>query len=220
MNRRPAARLCGRRAALLYNGISGALVERLAATPRAPARLESPVVTIVGRLAPQKGHRDFLTASAELLRRFPRAELRIVGAGPLLGELRARAEELGIAHAAQFLGQRSDVPDLLLETDLLVSASLWEGFPTVILEAMAAGAPVVATDVSGSRELVRDGQTGRLIPMSQPAALAQAMIEMLERPEDARRMAELARQQVRRYTLEYTAAGYDQLYQAILDRRA
>jgi glycosyltransferase involved in cell wall biosynthesis len=175
-------------------------------------------VTIVGRLAPQKGHRDFLAASAKLLRRFPQAEIRVVGAGPLLDELRALATELGIVHAVRFLGQRSDVPEMLLETDLLVSASLWEGFPTVILEAMAAGAPVVATDVSGSRELVRDGATGRLVPPARPAVLAQAMIEMIEQPELARRMAEQARQQVRRYTLEYIAAGYDRLYQSILER--
>jgi glycosyltransferase involved in cell wall biosynthesis len=67
---------------------------------------------------------------------------------------------------------------------------------------------------------VRDGETGRLAPMGRPAALAQAMIEMIEEPERTRRMAEQAQQQVRRYTLEYTAAGYDQLYQAILDRRS
>jgi glycosyltransferase involved in cell wall biosynthesis len=216
MDSRLAARLHGRHAELLYNGISGALVERLAAAQRRPAQPDAPRVMIVGRLAPQKGHRDFLAASAELLRRFPRAELRIVGAGALLDELCAFANELGIVHAAHFLGQRSDVPDLLLETDLLVSASIWEGFPTVILEAMAAGAPVVATDVSGSRELVRDGQTGRLVPMGQPAALAQVMIEMLEQPEHTYQMAKAAQQQVRRYTLEYTAAGYEQLYQAIL----
>jgi glycosyltransferase involved in cell wall biosynthesis len=220
MDGRLAARLRGRRAALLYNGISGALVERLAAAQRAPAQRGAPRVTIVGRLAPQKGHRDFLAASAELLRRFPQAEIRIVGAGALLDELCAYAAELGIARAVRFLGQRSDVPEILLETDLLVSASIWEGFPTVILEAMAAGAPVVATDVSGSRELVRDGETGRLVPMGQPTALAQAMIEMLEQPEHTRRMAEHAQQQVRRYTLEYTAAGYDRLYQAILERRS
>jgi glycosyltransferase involved in cell wall biosynthesis len=216
MDHRPAARLRGRRAALLYNGISGALVERLATAPRTSSRPEAPRVMIVGRLEPQKGHHHFLAAAAELLRRFPQAEIRIVGAGPLLRELRALADKLGIAHAAQFLGQRSDVPDLLLEADLLVSASLWEGFPTVILEAMAAGTPVVATDVSGSRELVRDGQTGRLAPVGQPAAMAQAMIWMLERPDQARCMADLAQRQVRRYTLEYTAAGYDRLYRQIL----
>jgi glycosyltransferase involved in cell wall biosynthesis len=219
MDRRLAVRLLGRRATLLYNGIGRALVERLASAPRCPARPDAPRVTIVGRLAPQKGHRDFLTASTELLRRFPQAELRIVGAGPRLGELRTFAGELGIAHAVHFLGQRSDIPEILLETDLLVSASLWEGFPTVILEAMAAGTPVVATNVSGSRELVCDGETGRLAPVGQPTALAQAMIWMLERPDQAHHMAERARQQVRRYTLEYSAIGYDRLYRHILGEK-
>jgi glycosyltransferase involved in cell wall biosynthesis len=218
MDRRPAARLRDRRAVLLYNGISGALVERLAAAPRVAWRPEAPRVIIVGRLEQQKGHRHFLAGAAELLRRFPRAEIRIVGAGPLLGELRAFADELGIARATQFLGQRSDVPDLLLDADLLVSASLWEGFPTVLLEAMAAGTPVVATDVSGSRELVCDGETGRLAQAGQSTALAQTMIWMLEHPDQAHTMAEQAQRQVRRYTLEHTAAGYDQLYRQILEQ--
>jgi glycosyltransferase involved in cell wall biosynthesis len=216
MDRRPAARLRGRRAVLLYNGISGALVEQLASVARRPQTPQAPRITIIGRLAAQKGHRDFLSAAVELLRRFPQAELLIVGAGDLIDGLRALAEQLGIAHAVRFLGQRSDVPAILRETNLLVSASLWEGFPTVILEAMAARVPVVATDVSGSRELVRDGVTGRLVPVGQPAALAQAMIWMVEHPDLADSMAAAAQQQMHHYTLEHTAAGYARLYQAIL----
>jgi glycosyltransferase involved in cell wall biosynthesis len=100
--------------------------------------------------------------------------------------------------------------------DLFVSASLWEGFPTVILEAMAAGVPVVATDVSGSHELVRNGETGLLVPAGDPPALAQALEWMLTHAAEARRMALQARQQVQRYTIEQSAASYDTLYRAIV----
>jgi glycosyltransferase involved in cell wall biosynthesis len=219
MDARPAARLRGRRATLLYNGISGALVESLAEAQRREPAPGAPRIAIVGRLARQKGHRDFFAACVDVLRRFPHAEILVVGAGELDAELRALTERLGIAHAIQFLGQRSDVPAILLQTDLLVSASLWEGLPTIMLEAMAARVPVVATDVSGSRELVHDGETGRLVPVGRPASLAEAIIWMLEHPAEAQRMAERARQQVRRFTLEYTAAGYDTLYQKLLAER-
>jgi glycosyltransferase involved in cell wall biosynthesis len=111
------------------------------------------------------------------------------------------------------------VPEILLTTDLLVSASLWEGLPTIMLEAMAARVPVVATDVSGSRELVRDGETGRIVPVGKPAALAEAMIWMLDHPVLGQRMAEQARQQVQRFTLEYSAGEYDKLYRLLLDKR-
>jgi glycosyltransferase involved in cell wall biosynthesis len=81
---------------------------------------------------------------------------------------------------------------------------------------MAARVPVVATDVSGSRELVRDGETGRIVPVGQPAALAEAMLWMLDHPDRACRMAEQARRQAQRFTIEHTAAGYDKLYQKVL----
>lgn len=222
MDARPAARLRRRRSALLYNGVSGALLDRLSAArgqqEAGPPR--SPRLAIVGRLEHQKGHADFLRAGADLLRSFPDAEFWIVGTGSLLDELRAQAAALGMAGAVRFLGQCSDVEAILLQVDLLVSASLWEGFPTVILEAMAARVPVVATDVSGSRELVRDGQTGLLVPVGHPEALAGAMAWMLRNRDAARDMAERAWRQVHEYTLEHTAAGYDRIYEALLSARS
>lgn len=220
MDRRLAARLRGRQATLLYNGISGELLQRLAMAQRAPQPApRQPRIIIIGRLAPQKGHVYLLQAAVEVLRRFPLAEFWVVGHGELLEELTALAASLQIGHAVRFLGRRSDVAALLLGSDILVSASIWEGFPTVMLEAMAARTPVVATDVSGSRELVRDGETGRLVPMRQPDALAHAIIWMLEHPDQAQQMAQHAWRNIHRYTLEQTAAGYDQLYTEILSRR-
>jgi glycosyltransferase involved in cell wall biosynthesis len=217
MNQRVAARLSGRHATLLYNGISSAWLAPPAETAAAPPRAaDQPRIAIIGRLAPQKGHVYFLQAAQEVLRRFPQAEFWVVGHGDLQAELTMQAAQLQIAHAVQFLGRRSDIAAILREVDLVVSASIWEGFPTVILEAMAAQTPVVATDVSGSRELVRDGATGRLVPMAQPSALAQAIVWMLEHPDKRQEMAERAWHEIHRYTLEQTAVGYDQLYQRII----
>ncbi len=100
----------------------------------------------------QKGHSYFLQAAKRVLMSVPAAFV-VVGAGPLESDLRRQADELGIAEAVRFLGSRGDVYDIMLDLDVLVSSSLWEGLPTVILEAMALGVPVVATDVSGSREM-------------------------------------------------------------------
>ncbi|MCG8352920.1 MAG: glycosyltransferase [Chloroflexales bacterium] len=218
MDRRLAIRLGRRPATVIYPGISHTLLEQ----PAAPHRSETnspkraPRLAIVGRLERQKGHIYLLQAAVDVLRQFPSAEFWVIGAGILQDELERCAAELGVAHAVHFLGQRGDVPDLLRQTDVFVSASLWEGFPAVILEAMAMHRPVVATDVSGSRELVRHGETGLLVPAANPAQLAQAMRQMLSNPDAAQRMAAQARRSVDCYTIEAMAAKYDQLYQDVL----
>ncbi len=124
---------------------------------------------------------------------------------------------LNLQDKVYFLGSRSDVLDILPHLDILVSSSLWEGFPTVILEAMASGVPVIATDVSGSRELVVDGKTGLLVPPHDPDALAQAILNMLADGEKARRMAEHARTVARPYTIQNTVETYCQIYQQLVN---
>ena len=217
MDRRLTARWRRRRATLIYNGISSALL----ASPSRSRVKEStsrhaPRIVIIGRLERQKGHSDFLRAVAELLPTVPAVECWVVGAGSQRDALLAETELLGLSSTVRFLGQRSDVQEILLQADLLVSASLWEGFPTVILEAMAAQVPVIATDVSGSRELVHDGLTGLLVPVGQPAALAGAMRRMLGDPCLAHNMAERAWRHIQGYTLEAAAQSYDRLYRDLL----
>jgi len=214
MDARPSARLLGRRAVLLYNGIRSELLERLA-QPLAGAQ-HLPRVLIVGRLEEQKGHAYFVRACADVYRARKQVEFWVVGAGPLLEPMRCLAAELGIGEAMRFWGQRDDVPDLLRRADVLVSSSLWEGFPTVLLEAMAARLPVIATDVSGSRELVRDNQTGLLVPPADAVALANAIGRLLDDPQSAHELGRRAAKHSRRFTIERTAAGYDRLYTRLL----
>ncbi|HEY1016459.1 MAG TPA: glycosyltransferase [Herpetosiphonaceae bacterium] len=217
MDRRIMARLRGRRATLLYNGLGREFLARVAgrgeAAPRAAGA--APRFGLIGRLEPQKGHRDFLAACEIVLERLPGAEFWLIGAGPLRDELAAAAAARGLTGAVRFLGPRSDIPELLAELDVFVSASLWEGFPTVVLEAMAAGVPVIATDVSGSRELVREGETGLLVPVGAPERLAAAMVRMAEDPGAALAMAGRARERIQPYTMQHTAASYAELYRGL-----
>jgi glycosyltransferase involved in cell wall biosynthesis len=212
LDARPLARLLGRRAHLLYNGIDAAAFAQPCHTPTVrpgPAR-----IGVVGRLAEQKGHIDLLHALAWVRQVLP-VKLWVVGDGPREGALRQTVAQLGLVEEVEFLGRREDVPRLLAELDLLVSSSWWEGFPTVILEAMAAGVPVVATDVSGSRELVQSGVTGMLVPPHKPTALAAAMIGLLTNPPAAAALAVRAHRFAQQFTMQATAQAYAALYRTL-----
>ncbi len=214
LDRRWLARALGKRAALIYNGIDSGL---FAPQPRSvPADLspQRPRIGIVARLTRQKGHADLLAAFATLQRTTP-ARLLVMGDGPLTADLRRLATELKVAEAVDFLGNRTDALAIMANLELLVSASLWEGFPTVLLEAMALGVPVVATGVSGSTELVQNGITGLLVPPGQPEQLALAMQSQLLDSGAAHRMALAARDQARSFTIQRAATAYSELYQAL-----
>lgn len=216
MDARIAARIRNRKSVLLYNGVSEQLIQTNPNTPRQLNPPDRPCIAIIGRLAPQKGHSYFFQAAKQILQSYPQAEFWVIGHGELEEELRSMVQTLRIEQSVKFLGRRSDIPDLLRKIDIMISSSIWEGFPTVILEAMAAQTPVVATDVSGSRELVQDYKTGRLVPMRDPQALAGATLWMLDNPEQRTSMAQTAWQNIHHYTLEHTAAGYEQVYRGII----
>ncbi len=129
----------------------------------------------VGRLDEQKGHSYLLQALADLRGSEPGIRVSIIGDGTLAGDLRREAAALGVSDRVSFEGERSDVGSYLGRSRAFVLSSLWEGLPYTIIEAMAAGLPVVCTDVGGCRELVVDGQTGFVVPPRDPVALAEAM---------------------------------------------
>ena len=221
---RPLFRLMGRKTQVIYNGIDESLFDfgTLGSTPRQVSLSgisgDIPNIGIVGRLMTQKGHSYFLQAAKRVLMSVPAAFV-VVGAGPLESDLRRQADELGIAEAVRFLGSRGDVYDIMLDLDVLVSSSLWEGLPTVILEAMALGVPVVATDVSGSREIVRSGSTGHLVPVEDAEQLALAILDVLSAPEPAAVMAHNAQVAARRFTIQQATLRYEQLYKEELAGR-
>ncbi len=170
------------------------------------------VVGIVARLTAQKAHHVLLEAFAALRRSQPEARLVVVGGGRREHELRQLAEDLGIAEGVHFTGVRRDVAALLPAFDVSCLSSVHEGVPVAVIEAMAAGIPVVTTDCGALRDVVVDGEHGYLVPVGDAEALADRLARLAEDPLLRRRLGEAARQRVEaRYRLDRTARGYESL---------
>jgi glycosyltransferase involved in cell wall biosynthesis len=175
--------------------------------------LEGTVVGNVARLAEQKGQRTLLAAAPRVLGAHPEVRFAIAGDGELREELEEAAKELG-GHVFM-LGNRSDVPDLLASFAVFAYPSRFEGLCLAVIEAQAAGVPVVATPVGGIRETVVDGVTGLLVPPDDPEALAAAILRLLDDPELARRLAAAACEQARGYTEEQMVAETLSVYDSM-----
>jgi glycosyltransferase involved in cell wall biosynthesis len=175
----------------------------------------APLVLTVARLDAQKGIVHLLDAAAAV----PHVSFAIAGDGPDRAALEQRAVALGVSDRVRFLGHRQDVPSLLAAADLFVLPSLYEGLPLAVLEAMAAGVPVIATAIGGTDEVVRDGETGMLVPPANPAALAAAIARALAGRESASRLALAARSLVaREYSVASMVRSVSHLYEELLAR--
>ncbi len=178
---------------------------------------DSLLIGTIGRLHRAKGLPDLLSAMVRVQEYDPEARLLLVGGGELREELETQAETLGLSNAVIFAGIRNNIPEILGALDLFVLPSLWEGLPLVLLEAMAAGLPVVATAVGGTPEVVVDGVTGLLVPPHDPQSLAQAIIRLLGDPDLRRRMGQAGRERVERhFTVERMVRETESLYEMLL----
>jgi glycosyltransferase involved in cell wall biosynthesis len=157
------------------------------------------VALSVARLAQEKDHATLLSAFHRAARTNERLWLWIAGDGPLRPVLAAQVERLGLGERVRLLGFRADVPRLLTAADLLVISSRREGLPNVALEAMAARRPLIATAVSGTPEVVRDGETGLLVPPAAPESLAAALSALAGDPVRRRQMGERGRRRVEQW---------------------
>ena len=213
-------RVAGPKIRVVYNGIDTAqsapppdpaLRERLGISPNAP------ILEVVANLIEYKGHRFFLEACRLVHAARPDARVLLIGEGPCRRELERRTAEIGLEGMVHLLGSRGDVPALLALADLLVLPSLQEGFPNAVLEAMAAGKPVVASRVGGVSEAVIHGSTGLLVPPGDPAALAGAILELLDDPARAAAMGRAGRERTaERFGMARMVEETQEIYEELL----
>jgi glycosyltransferase involved in cell wall biosynthesis len=175
----------------------------------------------VGRFELAKDYPTMLAAFARLAGHDPNSKLLLVGRGSLQAATEELAQSLGLGPRVRFLGVRHDVPQLMSAADGYLLSSAWEGMPVVLLEAGAAGIPIVATAVGGNREVVLEGETGFLVPPRLPEELAEAMLRLANlSPEQRRLMGQRGRAQVEaRYALPKVIDRWEVMYRELLVHR-
>lgn len=211
-----AHRLPEKKIAVIPNGLAPEIFER--ADALVPFRRGVVRIGMIARMnARSKNHTLFLRAAARLAAKHTNLEFLLAGDGPLRAELETLACELGISDHVSFLGDRRDIPRVLASLDVSVVPSGSESLSNAILESMAAGVAVVATNVGGTPELISDGKTGLLVPPSDEDALANAIGRLILQPglraACARKSKELA---VAQFSLRSVAGRYEQLYEDVL----
>ena len=177
-----------------------------------------PLIGMVTVLRSWKGHRIFLQAIPLVLKAVPSARFLIVGDGPQRENIQGWVEGMGLNEVVMMVGHREDIPELLAALDIVVlSSTAAEGVPQALVQALAMQRPVVATDVGGVGELIRDGETGLLIPPHDPQALARSVIKLLRDRGLSKELACRGRQLVQRhYSLELMLERLEALYQELL----
>ena len=170
---------------------------RAAVRERHGVGADESLVLAAGRHCEQKDFRTLVEAAARLRDRGVSCRVLIAGDGPLRTDLRRRARRLGLESVVLFPGNVDDLGDLMQAADIFVLSSLWEGLPLVLLEAMAAALPVVGTRIDGIGEILRDGETGRLVSPADPEVMADAVAELLADPQRRRALGEGGRDLVR-----------------------
>jgi len=174
------------------------------------------LVAIVGRLNELKGHRYFLDAAGAVAERHPDVGFVVVGDGELMDTLRAQASQLGIAERVFFLGHRDDVPDILRGSDISVVASLSEGGPLVLFEAMAGRCATLITETCGLAELIEEGRNGFVVPVRDSGAIAAKTLALLEDPDLSKEVAERGRQDAFTYDVRSTVARFENIYRKMV----
>jgi len=179
------------------------------------------LIGVVGRLVPIKDIDCFLEAAARVGASAPHARFAIVGDGERRAALEQKAAALGLGPRTTFVGWRKDLESVYADLDVVVNSSRNEGTPVALIEAMAAGRPVVATAVGGTADLLGDGERGLLVPAASPSALAEAILRTLAHPEESARRAAAARDYVlAHHSVDRLLHDIDELYRELLPRVA
>lgn len=209
----PGSKRARHRPVLIHNAVSFQskpdLPDALEKIKQSPDEL---AVLSIGRLTEQKGYEYLLEAIPEVIKEIPQARFFFVGDGDLRDQLLNLSKILNIESYVSFMGIRSDVPLLLSQSDLFVLPSLWEGFPTVIMESMVCETAVIATDIPGTRELVLSEKNGWLVRPKDPKSLASAIIFALTHKEQREKMREQASRDVKQFFIDQVCKDYLRLY--------
>lgn len=176
------------------------------------------IVGTVTRLREEKGNKYFLYAAAEVLKVFPKTVFLIVGDGPLREELQNLSKKLNIAENVIFYGFSRNIQRFHSIFDIKVIASVNEGFPLALLEAMAMGKAIVATDVGGPKEILKDGETGLLVPAKDSGALAQKIIYLLGNNQELERLARNAKKESEKYDIDLYVRKLEREYEGLLTK--
>ena len=178
---------------------------------------ETPLVGIVGRLVRVKNHALFLQAAQLIVSQTPEVRFVIVGDGELKAELLAKAEALGLREHVFFLGWQKEMTAIYADLDLVVLTSFNEGTPVSLIEALACGKAVVATNVGGVADIVRPRETGLLVPSNDPEALTQGILTLLAQPSLRKKMGEVGRKYVRKQFSQHRLIDdISKLYQSLM----
>ncbi|MCX8037469.1 MAG: glycosyltransferase [Candidatus Sumerlaeia bacterium] len=208
------------RVRVLYNGIDLSEYERAVRSPALLRRMGVPdgrlVVVVLARLVEQKGHLRLLHALESMRADLPPCHFLFVGEGGMRETIEREIRRRGLDDLVTLTGHRADVPAILASSDVSVLPSDREGFSNAIVESLAAGVPVVATDVGGNREAVISGECGYLVPPDDSNALAQAIKTVLDDGALRRRMSESARRRAQRFSLDRMLDETRQLYREVL----
>jgi len=221
MDRRWLAKLSNHNAILIHNAINigkFAIIDHISDKSKLGLAIPNDAVVVgtIGRLRIEKGYETLLEAAAKVIQQTERSiKFIIIGTGELAETLIKQAQKLNISDNVIFTGPRTDIEFLLSGMDLFVSSSYWEGFSTSVLEAMAAGVPVLATDIPGNRELVEPGINGWLVTSRNPDALAQEIIHRINtRIKIKQEIIEQGRKVAFSHSIESVAKQYQSLYES------
>lgn len=176
----------------------------------------APVIGTVANYRPEKGHRHLLAAAVRVREALPEARFVLVGGGPLEADVRREARELGLEGTVVFAAPRHEAARVAAAFDVFVLASLHEGLPISVLEAMALGRPVVVTDAGGTTEVVTDRVNGLVVPPGDAGALAEGILELLGDPGLAGRLGEAARRRSADFDIRRTVRRMEEVYEELL----